>query len=651
MKDKEKIKQLEQEIEKHRDAYYNDEQEIPDFDYDKLESELKELDPKNKVLKKIGSSRKPSPWQKAEHHMKMGSLDKLKDHNTYKDLYRKIKTDWYVQELKLDGLSVEIVYIQGMFVKAITRGDDGVSGEDITRNVMKMKNVRPVIHDKRSLSLRAEIMLFESDFQMVNEARVKDGDKPFINARNGAGGLARKLDGTYSEYDTLLYYDIFYHDIANPFKTEMEKMQKIESFGLETSPYKLVYINDVEQAYKDELIVRISLPYDIDGLVYKMNDLVKADEIESDQDKDDNPKTQIAWKFPASQIACIMNAVNWSVSGSRITPVGGLIPTHIILPDGTQKEITNVQQLIKQMGVRIANVTLNNLEWISEKGLGLNDIVLIERANDVIPKLINVIKSSGEKIQIPDTCPCCGGKTEIKGKFLLCSNPKCPEKTLDVLLKWVEVHKIMGLGSGILTKMVENNLISEPADFYKLQWNRIASIDGLGDKTAEKVSIQFKTEITLQQLIEGLSIDNIGGSIIEKIIESGFDTIDKLFAITIDDIVNIEGCGEKTAEFFIDGLKSRKDMVINLLKVVVITEANENLSDALHGKTFCITGTLSRKRGDVEEIIKQNGGKLASVSKKLDYLVVGMDAGSKQAKAEQMGVKCISESDLIKMIG
>jgi len=649
MTKKERVEQLELLIEQHRDAYYTDQQEIPDSVYDGLEDELKVLDPKNKVLKKVGASRKPTPWQKAKHFMKMGSLDKLKDTNTCDDLYRKIKTDWFVQELKLDGLSIEIVYINGVFTQATTRGDDGVYGEDITRNVIKMKNVKKEIPDKNNLSLRAEIMLYESDFQIVNKLKADDGDKPFINARNGAGGLARKLDGTYSEYDTLLYYDIFYHDMTNPFKTEIEKMEKIESFGLETSPYKLVHIKDVEQAYKDELIARISRPYDIDGLVYKMNDLVKAEEIE--RDNDNNPKTQIAWKFPASRIECVMNTVNWSVSGSRITPVGGLIPTFVLLPDGTKKEITNVQQLIKQMGVRIANVTLNNLEWISEKGLGLNDSVIIERANDVIPALIGVVKSSGDKIEIPNECPSCGGGTEIKGRFLHCSNPKCPEKILDVLLKWVEVHKIMGLGSGILTKMVDANLISEPADFYKLQWNRIASIDGLGDKTADKVSIQFKKEITLQQLIEGLSIENIGGSIIEKIIASGFDTIDKMFAITPDDIVNIEGCGEKTAEFFIEGLQLRKSMVINLLNVITITEAkNESVSDKLQGKTFCITGTLTKKRGEVEDIIKQNGGKIASVSKKLDYLVVGIDAGSKQTKAEQMGVQCISESDLMRMI-
>ena len=205
------IKKLEEEILHHRDAYYSNQQEIPDAIYDNLEDDLRLIDPENEVLKKVGVSRKPSPWKKAGHIMPMFSLDKLKDIHTSKDLYKKIQTDFYIQEHKLDGISLEVIYKKGQLIQAITRGE-GIEGEDITRNVLKMKNVKTEVSCKDAFSVRAEMLLFEDDFETVNKLRVLNGDDPFVNQRNGAGGLANKLDGTHSEYNTLLYYDIYFHD-------------------------------------------------------------------------------------------------------------------------------------------------------------------------------------------------------------------------------------------------------------------------------------------------------------------------------------------------------------------------------------------------------------------------------------------------------
>ena len=646
------IKKLEEEILHHRDAYYSNQQEIPDATYDNLEDDLRLIDPENEVLKKVGVSRKPSPWKKAGHIMPMFSLDKLKDIHTSKDLYKKIQTDFYIQEHKLDGISLEVIYKKGQLIQAITRGE-GIEGEDITRNVLKMKNVKTEVSCKDAFSVRAEMLLFEDDFETVNKLRVLNGDDPFVNQRNGAGGLANKLDGTHSEYNTLLYYDIYFHDNETGFDTELEKIQFLEKlFGSKAIvPYKLVNIKDVDKAYKDELLIRMSLPYLIDGLVHKMNDLVKAEAIER-ENNNDNPKTQIAWKFPASQIGCIMEGVNWSTSGSRITPVGALKPTHIVLPDGSMKVITDMQEVAKHVGVRIANVTLNNLDWMKEKGVGLNDFVLIERSNDVIPTLVKVIESSGEPIEIPKECPCCGGKTVIVGCNLTCSEPLCPAKTLDILYKWIEIFKIKDFGPSRIAKLHEMKVLTEPADFYKLQSEKISCIDGLGEKTAENIISQFKKkEVSLQNLLSGLAIDLIGESTVEKIIGAGYDTIDKVFAITESEIASIDGLGEKIGESFVNGLQERKQIIINLLNVVSIVEPERrDTTNKLEGKTFCVTGTLSMKRDVIEQMVKDNGGKIAGVTKKLNYLIVGTDAGSKQTKAEDLGVPCIGEKEFLLML-
>lgn len=646
-----KIKKLEEEIQKHRDAYYDDQQEISDSAYDDLEENLKEIDPNNELLKKTGASRKPSPWKKAKHVMPMFSLDKLKDYHTSDDLHKKIPTDFYVQEHKLDGLSLEVIYKNGKIYQAITRGE-GIEGEDITRNVLKMKNVKENISCKSDLSVRAEILLFEEDFVKVNELRVKNGDDAFINQRNGAGGLARKLDGTFSEYDSVLFYDIYFHDNEYGFDTEIEKMEFLEkTFGVDAvAPYKLVKLKDVNQSYKDELLLRMSLSYEIDGLVFKMNDLIKADVIEQ-ENNNENPKTQIAWKFPPSQIECVLEAVNWSTSGDRITPVGNIKPTHIILPDGSKKPITDMKEVAKHVGVRISNVTLNNLDWMKEKNIGLGDSVLIERANDVIPFLVGVIKSTGKNIEIPNECPSCGGKTEVKGCFLRCVEPLCPAKTLDILLKWIEIFKIKDFGASRIAKLHEMNVLNEPADFYKLQTDKISCIDGMGEKTADKIMSQFaKKEVSLQNLLSGLAIDLIGESTVEKIISAGYDTLDKVLVITENEISSISGLGEKIGESFVSGMQERKPIILNLLNVVSIVKEEKSTTDILSGKTFCVTGTLSMKRDVIEKIVKDNGGKIAGVTKKLDYLIVGTDAGSKQTKAQDLGVKCINEKEFLSLI-
>lgn len=643
MKKEEKISELEEKISFHRTQYYEDQAEIPDAVYDSLEEELEFIDPKNKLLETTGSSSKKSSWTQATHKMKMFSLSKLKDHHDHHDLIKKINTDCFVEEHKLDGISIELVYEKGKLIEAITRGD-GITGELITKNVLKMKNVKSEVNSNENFSVRGEIILKEDDFEKVNVLRLQIGKAEMVNLRNGAGGISKRLDGLHSEYCTILFYDLYFHDGGRLFPTEIDKLKYMEFLGFTLAPYQVVGVEDIDKVYKDELTKRISLDYAIDGLVFKMNDLMEAHIIDEENKV---PKTQMAWKFPASRIECQLVKVVWSLEqGDKITPVACVKPLFIILPDGTKKPIFSVKDVQKWMGAKISNVMLNNPEWIKEKGLGLMDIVIVERANDVIPILVDVVKSKGIPIPIPTECPQCGSQTVIRGRYLHCDDPLCPAKTLDVLLCWINVMKVKDFGYETVYKLQELKRINEPADFYKIKEEDISTIEGLGDISATKILNQFKNrKISLQCFLQGLAIDNVGSKTVEKIIAGGFDTIDKLLTITISDLIAIADIGEKTAEKFIEGLQIRKTMIVNLLSVITIHEEKQLSSTVLSGQSFCITGSLTKKRPEIELLIKQNGGKVGSVSKKLDFLIVGNEPGSKYDKAKELGIPCISEEE------
>lgn len=650
-----KISDLEQQIAFHRDAYYNDEPIISDQEFDELEDQLMSIDPDNKVLKQTGNTTKPSPWTKATHKIKMFSLGKLKDIHTSVDLYAKIATDTFVAEHKLDGISIDVGYDHVKnettveIVEGITRGD-GVEGELITRNVIKMKNANRRTNCEYSFNVRGEIIITQQDFEEVNQRRLLLGMQEIANLRNGAGGIAKRLDSLHSEFCTILFYDIHFPNGEIEFDTEIQKIKFLEKLGFVVVPYAIINIDDVDKFYKDQLTKRLTLDYDIDGLVFKMNDLKRARQLDEGTTI---PKSQIAWKFPASRIECQVIKVNWSMKqGDKITPVAYLKPLFILLPDGTKKPVTSEKEVQLAMGAKINNVTLNNLEWFKEKGLGLMDTVIIERANDVIPLLKQVVKHKGIKINIPQKCIVCNESTTIRGKFLYCNNESCPAKMYDILLKWISAHKIKDVGYETVIKLYKLNKVNEPSDFYKLKTSDLISIDNFGEKTADKIVNQFSKckKMSLQTFLCGLAIDNIGEKTIEKIIEAGFNTIDKLFSI--DENTVIDGFGSITINKLTNGIKIRKNIIINLLNVIEIVDNEQQALDSnkLLGKSFCITGTLTKKRIEIEQMVKLNGGILANVNKKLDFLIVGIDAGSKLTKAEQLNITCISENDFMVML-
>jgi DNA ligase (NAD+) len=644
------IPELEGLIEYHRNKYYNEEPEISDADFDSLFDLLSELDPENQLIQKTGTEiAKDSPWEKAKHKMKMFSLSKIHTPEECQELFDTYKGSYLMQE-KLDGSSIELCYKGGKLVQAITRGD-GYVGEDITRNVMKMKNVKSTVSCKDEFSLRGEIVLRQDDFEVINKLRFENDESELINLRNGANGTAKRFDGKYSEYLSLLYYDVENRTNPEEFQFEEDKLNFIVSLGLIPVQYKMIETpEEAYQYYLDYIKNRLSLDHDIDGMVIKLNDCVLSSQLD-----DTIPKTQKAWKFPNAQLECQVLDINWQLKqGEKINPVASLKSLFVLLPDGSKQLALNSKHVQKILGAKINNVTLNNLEWINEKNLGLMDVVVVERANDVIPKLIKVVKKSGLPIKIPDVCPRCGQKTTIEGRFLCCKNPDCPAKTMDILLNWIEALDIQDIGNKTVVKFHELGMVNEPADFYKLEVQRIAEIEGMGEIMGNKIISQFnnKKELSLVEFLVGLAINNCKRKTTEKLIESGYDTLDRVRSLTVEEIAQIKGFAEKTAEVIVKGLQDRSNIINNLLEYVSIKSIEKKqVGDKLKGLSFCITGTLSKKREEIERIIKDNGGSTGGVSKKLSYLIVGTEPGSKLYKAQQLEVKVINElqfEDLLK---
>jgi len=650
MKNSDKLKlkeivRLENEIKLHRYLYYNKEPRISDIEFDAKCERLKQLSPENEVLKQTGSE-VDSGWQKTAHTISMASLANamsIVEFNkwiTSSNIFGKT----LVLEDKLDGSSIELNYENGELIQAITRGD-GKIGEDITINARKMQFVKQSLKEKITCSLRGEIMLFNEEFEKIN----KIVEKPFSNPRNAANGIAKRFDGKFNENLCIVLYDINSTEVT--FSYETEKLDYIsKTLGLITVNYKLVTPSEVINI-RDQYVntERAKLPYNIDGLVIKVNSIQKQKDMGKHTNGD--PKGQVAFKFDARGVETTLLGCTFEVGRTGvITPQAIIDPVNI---DGS---------IVKA-------ATLHNFDEIERLGLGIGDRIIVIKSGEIIPKIVKVVEHKGNKIVPPKECPACHGPiTKYDGEvYIMCDNDNCEGKEFRKLRHFVDVLKkrmsLTDIGESTILQLFEKDLIKDPADFYLLTMETLSGLERSGDKSAKKIIDGFNRckEIDLITFLMALAIPTLGETVSELITDE-YDLFALTNEVTMPELAKIQGIGPVRAKEILNGLDDRKELIEKLMQVGIKIKKSEDVkleSIKLQGKSFQITGALSRvnplskksyKREEWYDLIKANGGEIKRVGKELTYLVCTKANSNKLSKASELGIKVISEDDFWQMI-
>lgn len=618
-----RIAELVEKINRERNNYYNGEAQIPDKVYDAWIDELAELDPKNFAVIGVGAPTLPSEWKKAKHSIPMGSLDKvnlpeeLLDWSKNKNCNR-----WFVTE-KLDGLSIEVVYEHGKITQCITRGD-GVIGDEIGINVVRMNGVKSDLGIDFNGSIRGEIIMLNSVHQKCF-AEMK-------SARNAAAGVCKRLDGV--DVDKLNV--IFYQALGDvDFTTEKEQFDWLKSRGLDTPNYWLFNgideVNDHWRAYQDS--ERAKLDYSIDGLVVRIDDMDKQ---VSFGEKDLRPLGATAFKFDNEGAETVILEVQWQTGASgRITPVAIIEP--VVLVDA-----------------KITRASMYNMAYINELGLDIGATVLVVRANDVIPRIEELIKGTGTVMEAPEFCPDCGSPTEMDGENLVCRNADgCRSQIVGRIANWVSELNLLEWGTSLLEKLVDSGKVSTVADLYTLTVSDLASLDRMGKKSAQKCYdiLHTNMEVDLAVFLGGLSIPLIGQSTIKLVMAAGYDTLEKISQCSIANFENISGLGPVKAASLFDGLKNNVQLIDTILNNGV--KIKEKIMGNLNGSTFVFTGAMENKRADLEKMVLDNGGMVkGSVTRGVNFLVMAdpSSQSSKAINARKLGTALISEQEFLAML-
>lgn len=636
-----RIEELEKLIRYHSYKYYNELPEISDAAFDELTEELKQLNPNSSVFDEIGATvafeRK---WKKTQHKMPMGSLTKIKVEDI-SDIFDKIRNTCLVVTEKFDGLSIELVYRNSVLVEAITRGDGDV-GEDILQNVLKMKNVQQNLDlaFKFDVSIRGEIIMLKSDFAKVNELT----DNSFANPRNAAAGIAKGHDGKFCEYLTVKYYgvqeDLSERYTTDSFKHETGKLHFLNDRGLidDLSNY-FVQVYDETQLMavyeKYRTHKRESLDYNIDGLVLTMMDVEMQNRLGYLHKK---PKFAWALKFPPAEKKSILLAVDWTVTRTgRVNPVAKIEPIEI---DGSV----------------VQYASLHNLDYIRKLGLGINDEVMVKKAGDIIPAIVEVVIHKGDPIAFPAYCPDCRSNLVNTDNFLWCMNPNCPSQLLAKLIRYCKILEMDYVGGGLLEKLFNSGLAKWPIDLYEITKNDLLKFDGVGDSIADNFlrELEKKSKLPLQKFIVSLSLDGLAeknAGILANHVEKNYMSFNHFMRVfTREDLSSL--FTEQTTDKIFLYLSEEKEEILDLLNKVSIEKLK--ISSKLEGKSFCITGSLEfGKRDDYIKKIKENGGEYkGSVGKGLTYLVTNdtESGSSKNRKAKELGISVINENQLLEML-
>ena len=643
--------------------YENDAPEISDYEYDMMFRELQDIEAEYPELKTPDSptvrvgGKALDRFEKYTHTVRMGSLtdvfsfEELRDFTDRMDAELGITAEYSV-EPKIDGLSVSLIYRDGLFVKGATRGD-GEIGEDVTENLKTIKSIPLKLSEPLPyLCVRGEVYMPKKVFGELNAVREAAGQPLFANPRNAAAGSLRQLDPKVAASRRLeiLVFNLqegeLYSD-GRAVKTHAESLDRLDELGFTTVSHRISAIGyDAVAEHIDYLGEhRDELPFDMDGAVVKINSLDSRIAI---GEGTSTPKWAVAYKYPPEEKETKLVSIDIQVGRTGVlTPTANLEP-------------------VRLAGTTVSRATLHNGQFIAERDIRIGDTVVVRKAGEIIPEIIRSIPERRDGTEqpflMPETCPSCGGRVVRdecgEGAAMRCQNPACPAQTARSITHFASkgAMNIDGLGPQVVELLLANGKIKDIADLYTLKIEDIENLDRMGKKSAENLvsAIEDSKSRGLERLLFALGIRQVGEVAAEEI-AGKMRTLDNLFAATFEDFSSIKDIGTITAtalvEFFAD--PATRELCDRLASLGVKTEAvGEERGELFAGLTFVLTGTLpTMTRDEASALIKQNGGKVSgSVSKKTSYVVAGEEAGSKLTKAKDLGVKIIDESALLEMI-
>ncbi len=652
------ILELRKILEEHNYNYYvMDNPTISDFEYDalmqkliRLEEENPQYADENSPTKRVGGA-VLSEFNQVQHAVPMQSLGDVFSYDELMEFDGRVSQGLsgekceYIVEMKIDGLSVSLEYEDGKLVRGSTRGD-GQVGEDVTENLKTIKSIPLVIDYEGRLEVRGEVYMPRQSFEKVNAEKKEAGEPLFANPRNAAAGSLRQLDSRIAAKRKL---DVFIFNIQSVevgfAKTHSEGLEKLSKLGFKVSPRRNV-VGSMEEAYLEILKIgedRASLPFDIDGAVVKVDDFGQREVLGTTSKV---PKWAIAYKFPAEQQETTLEDIVVQVGRT-----GVITPNAVLTP-------------VKVAGSTVSRATLHNEDFIKAKDIRIGDRVLIQKAGDIIPEVVSVLKekrTGAERVyEMPTVCPACGEKLyrEDGEAATRCTSSNCPAQRLRSIIHFASrgAMDIEGLGDAVVEQLVNADLIKNTADLFYLEFMDLVGLERFAEKSAQNLvdAIEKAKANPLDKLLCGLGIRLIGARG-AKAIAAHFKNIDNIMSASVEDVSQIEDVGEKMAESLVHYFSQPETKVLiqRMKDAGVNMQAEETaVGDKLQGKTFVLTGTLpTLKRSEAQKIIEDNGGKVSgSVSKKTDFVVAGEEAGSKLEKANALGVAVITEEELLAMI-
>lgn len=656
---KNEIERLRKEINEHNYNYYVlDNPTISDFDYDRMLRRLAELEEENPQYKDANSPTVRvggavlDKFERVEHAVQMQSLSDVFSKEELSEFDERVrqslgKDDFeYVVEMKIDGLSVSLEYENGVFLRGSTRGDGNV-GENITENLRTIKSIPLRLENAPEfLEVRGEVYMPQKSFDRLNEERELTGESLFANPRNAAAGSLRQLDSAVCAKRNL---DIFIFNVQRidgySLETHKEALEYLKNLGFKVSPKRAVF-GTIDEVYEEILKIgeeRENLPFDIDGVVIKVNSLLQRERLGSTTKV---PKWAVAYKFPAEIKETVVEDIVLQVGRT-----GVITPNAVFTP-------------VKVAGSTISRATLHNEDFIKDKDIRIGDTVKVRKAGDIIPEVVEVVyekrPKEAEKYKMPSFCPVCGEKLirEEGEAALRCISSECPAQTARRIIHFAsrDAMDIEGLGTEIVRQLIDAKLIGDVADLFELRTEDILPLQRFADKSAGNLtdSIERVKKNNLDRLLYGLGIRHIGVKAAKNLAKH-FETMEKIVTATVEEISEIEDFGNIMAE----SVRAYFNEPMNLKMIERMKEngvnmkyENDAVSEIFKEKTFVLTGTLpTLKRNDAKKIIEENGGKVSgSVSKKTDFVIAGEEAGSKLKKAEELGISIIDEEEFLAMV-
>lgn len=628
--------------------YTSDNPSVSDSEYDRLYRELVELEaaypdqvlvdsPTHRVGGKVLDG-----FEKYSHQYPLYSLQDAFSREELEAFDARVRKEvahpTYICELKIDGLSISLTYEKGILVAGATRGDGSV-GENITENLKRVKDIPLTLQEELDITVRGECYMPRASFDQVNQARQENGEPEFANPRNAAAGTLRQLDTAVVAKRNLATF--LYQEVSPSTRDSQEKVLKhLEQLGFVVNPKRILAenIDEIWNFIQEVGEERDNLPYDIDGVVIKVNDLAGQEELGFTVKA---PKWAVAYKFPAEEKEAQLLSVDWTVGRTGVvTPTANLTPVQLA-------------------GTTVSRATLHNVDYIAEKDIRKDDTVIVYKAGDIIPAVLRVVESkrvSEEKLDIPTNCPSCDSdllhfEDEVA---LRCINPRCPAQIMEGLIHFAsrDAMNITGLGPSIVEKLFAANLVKDVADIYRLQEEDFLLLEGVKEKSASKLyqAIQASKENSAEKLLFGLGIRHVGSKASQLLLQH-FHSIENLAQADPEEVASIESLGGVIAKslqtyFATEGseilLRELKEAGVNLTYKgqTVVADA------ALSGLTVVLTGKLERlKRSEAKSKLESLGAKVTgSVSKKTNLVVAGTDAGSKLQKAQELGIEVRDEA-------